>query len=74
MADVVDERLAAVTLARRIIAVRMTGAAAAREDYPGLSDDEWRGVEHVVTQHHEQINPSEDDFVAAYEYLTGETP
>jgi hypothetical protein len=44
------------------------------EDYPDLTEDQWQAVLARIKQIITALTPSEDEFVAAYEHLTGTTP
>lgn len=75
MAD--DKRAEAV----KIIALRVTrmvsesgGAEPEDVDYPHINSHLWHDIWAEVDRITESMNPTEEQFVAAHEYLTGETP
>jgi hypothetical protein len=63
------------TVARRIL---RNAAASDSEpewgDYPDLTEGQWSLVQARIASIIDVLDPGEDAFAAAYEYLTGETP
>lgn len=43
-------------------------------DYPALLEEQWSKVQGRIANIVDALDPGEDAFAAAYEYLTGETP
>lgn len=63
------------TVARRIL--RNAAASDAEPewgDYPALLEGQWHRVQSRIAGIIDALDPGEESFVAAYEYLTGETP
>jgi hypothetical protein len=78
MAD--DKEAAAVdTVARHILnqcwaAALLPGTPPVTKDYPHLSTEQGEKVRSRCSQIVDALVPSEEEFLAAYEYLTGELP
>lgn len=73
------EEVAIDCVARKFIADLWAAAndeapAPQSEDYPALTEEQWEQVIARCGVLLTERAPSEDDFVAAYEYLTGVTP
>jgi hypothetical protein len=74
--DQVEREAQAIdTVARRIL--RNAAASDAEPewgDYPALLEGQWSRVQGRIAGIIDALDPGEESFVAAYEYLTGETP
>lgn len=63
------------TVARRILRNAAAGDAEPEwGDYPALLEGQWSLVQNRIAGIIDALDPGEESFVAAYEYLTGETP
>jgi hypothetical protein len=74
--DQVEREAQAIdTVARRIIRNASEATTDAEwDDYPALTEGQWQVVRERIAVIVDALDPGEDAFVAAYEYLTGETP
>jgi hypothetical protein len=73
------EQVAIDVVARRFVALLWAAAndeasAPEPEDYPALNEEQWAQIVARCGELLTQRVLSEDDFVAAYEFLTGTTP
>lgn len=64
-------------VARRVVVNEWKGAVEQAErspDYPHLTDDHWEAILTRCEVIIEALDPTEDEFFAAHEHLTGELP
>jgi hypothetical protein len=76
---VTDDKTAAAvdTVARHVLNQcwhAVAGSPPVSKDYPHLSIEQGEMVRNRCNQIMDALVPSEEEFIAAYEYLTGELP